>query len=230
MDGWWVGGCPGGRLASSLVDVCANCGRGHPACSGACQCPPAAQEAHLLSLPAHRLQTYAQLLVEVANGRDLREAVKAAAKDVGVDLGGWVDGWRWLGCVAFSRVAEGRQGACLLAQLACRRICRMAACCQLPAACCQLVAAAQAQGQRDGSLACHCHTDEQPLTAGPCCLTSPRTACNACTAERVLKYNYEDTEVVQRVFGSACYITDSFPRWVVGRKWRLWRAGGWLSG
>ena len=89
-----VGGCPGGRLASRLVDVCANSGRGHPACSGASQCPPAAQ-AHLLSLPAHRLQTYAQLLVEVANGRDLREAVKAAAKDVGVDLGGWMGGSGW---------------------------------------------------------------------------------------------------------------------------------------
>jgi hypothetical protein len=31
-------------------------------------------------------------------------------------------------------------------------------------------------------------------------------------ADRVLRYGYTDVEVVQRVFGSACYITDSFPR------------------
>lgn len=29
--------------------------------------------------------------------------------------------------------------------------------------------------------------------------------------DRVLRFNYSDTDVVQRVFGSACYITDSFP-------------------
>lgn len=63
-------------------------------------------------------QVYSQLLVEVTNGRDLREAVRSAAKDVGVDLGeepgpghsspfcsvlrggggGWggtAGGWRW---------------------------------------------------------------------------------------------------------------------------------------
>lgn len=42
-----------------------------------CCCPPAA----VLK------QVYTQLLVEVTNGRDLREAVQAAAKDVGLDLG-----------------------------------------------------------------------------------------------------------------------------------------------
>ena len=30
-------------------------------------------------------------------------------------------------------------------------------------------------------------------------------------AERVLRYQYSDEEVVHRVFGSACYIKDSFP-------------------
>lgn len=34
--------------------------------------------------------------------------------------------------------------------------------------------------------------------------------------QRVLRYNYTDEEVVQRVFGSACYITDSMPWWVAG--------------
>jgi hypothetical protein len=37
------GGWQGGLLASStLIDVCANSERGHPACSGASQCSPAA--------------------------------------------------------------------------------------------------------------------------------------------------------------------------------------------
>lgn len=62
------------------------------------------------------LQVYAQLLVEVACGRDLRESVIDASKSVGVDI------------------------------------------------------------------------------------------------TKVLQYNYSDEEVVHRVFGSACYITDSFPR------------------
>ncbi|EFN58988.1 hypothetical protein CHLNCDRAFT_137616 [Chlorella variabilis] len=60
-------------------------------------------------------QVYSQLLVEVTNGRDLREAVRSAAKDVGVDL------------------------------------------------------------------------------------------------DAALRYGYTDQEVVHRVYGSACYITDSFP-------------------
>lgn len=32
-----------------------------------------------------------------------------------------------------------------------------------------------------------------------------------CSPDRVLRFNYSDTDVVQRVFGSACYITDSWP-------------------
>jgi ADP-ribosylglycohydrolase len=64
---------------------------------------------------AQYAKVYTQLLVEVAGGRDLRQAVSAAAKSVGLDL------------------------------------------------------------------------------------------------DRVLRFNYSDTDVVQRVFGSACYITDSFP-------------------
>ena len=38
------------------------------------------------------VQEYAQLLVEVAGGRDLREAVLSSAKRVGLDLGEW-DSW-----------------------------------------------------------------------------------------------------------------------------------------
>lgn len=29
-----------------------------------------------------------------------------------------------------------------------------------------------------------------------------------------MRYDYSDLDVVHRVFGSACYITSSFPRWV----------------
>jgi hypothetical protein len=29
---------------------------------------------------------------------------------------------------------------------------------------------------------------------------------------KVLRYNYTDVEAIHQVFGSACYITDSFPR------------------
>ncbi len=30
--------------------------------------------------------------------------------------------------------------------------------------------------------------------------------------DRIMRFNYSDLEVVHRVFGSACYITSSFPR------------------
>ena len=40
-------------------------------------------------LPPCDVQEYAQLLEEVAGGRDLREAVRSSAKRVGLDLGEW---------------------------------------------------------------------------------------------------------------------------------------------
>ena len=38
---------------------------------------------------AQYASVYAQLLIDVAQGKDLKEAVRGAAKDVGVDLGEW---------------------------------------------------------------------------------------------------------------------------------------------
>jgi hypothetical protein len=102
-------------------------------------------------------------------------------------------------------VAGGAEVHPWLLNLACRQASRSAACCW----CAQ---------RTHGSLAGHCHTEGQPLTASPRRCTAC-TACTTCTAERVMKYNYDDTEVVHRVFGSACYITDSFPRWVGRCNW-----------
>lgn len=52
----------------------------------------------------------------------------------------------------------------------------------------------------------HCGAITSHLIASPSVSTR--------TADKALRYDYDDTTVVQRVYGSACYITDSFPRCV----------------
>lgn len=69
----------------------------------------------------------------------------------------------------------------------------------------------------------HCSLDHPPHHLSP-----PPPPIPPPPADKTLRYGYEDVEVVHRVYGSACYITSSLPRWVAG--WvGGWGVGGWVD-